>query len=157
MSRNGYGQGGGVGVLRAVTLLRLLFCHRKALSFIFAALLLLNAAVPYWHAGQKLQAWTSAYADPEARHESLPSVALECHQPNGAAPEQQDGNRAPADKRPCPLCQALQLFSPGAAPPVITFIPCAPHAIAALLPRPAEQKAPGYKAGQAQPRAPPSA
>ena len=157
MSKNGYGQGGGVGVLRAVALLCLLTRHRKALSFICAALLLLNAAVPYWHAGQKLQAWTSAYADPEARHESLPSVALECHQPDGAAPEQQDSNQAPASKRPCPLCQALQLFSPGAAPPVITFIPCAPHAVAALLPRPAELKAPGHNAGQAQPRAPPLA
>jgi hypothetical protein len=157
MSKTGYGQGGGVGVLRAVTLLRRLLRHRKALSFIFAALLLLNAAVPYWHAGQKLQAWTSAYAAPEARHESLPSAALECHQPDGAAPQQQDGNRAPTDKRPCPLCQALQLFSPGTAPPAITFIPCAPHAVAALLPRPPEQKTPAYKAEQAQPRAPPSA
>jgi hypothetical protein len=153
MRKTGYGQGGGVGVSRAVTLLR----HRKTLGFIFAALLLLNAAVPYWHAGQELQTWTSAYADPEARHESLPSVALECHQPDSAAPQQQDNNRAPADKRPCPLCQALQLFSPGTAPPAITFIPCAPNAIAALHPRPLEQKAPGFKAEQAQPRGPPSA
>lgn len=156
MSRNGYRQGGGVGVLRAVTLLRLLVCHRKALSFIVAALLLLTAAVPYWHAAQKVQAWTSAYADPEARHEVLPSVALECHQ-DSAAPERQDGNQAPASKQPCPLCLALQLFSPGTAPPVIAFIPSAPPAVAALLPRPAEFKAAGYTGGQAQPRAPPLA
>jgi hypothetical protein len=45
-------------------------CRGKALGIIFAALLLLNAAAPYWHAAQKLQAWTSAYAGPEARHES---------------------------------------------------------------------------------------
>jgi len=131
--------------------------QRKALSFLAAALLLLSAAVPYWHAAQKLQAWTSAYADPEARHQSPPSVALECHQTDSATPEQQDGDQAPANKQPCPLCQALQLFSPGTAPPAIAFIPCAPLSVAASLPRPAEPMVRSHHAGQAQPRAPPLA
>jgi hypothetical protein len=157
MGGNGYRHSEVVHTPRAVASLRHLARQRKTLSFLAAALLLLSAAVPYWHAAQKLEAWTSAYADPEARHESLPSVELECHQTDGAAPEQQDGNRTPTDKRPCPLCQALQLFSPGTAAPAIAFIPCAPHSVAALLPRPAEPIARSHHAGQAQPRAPPLA
>jgi hypothetical protein len=156
MGGNGYRQSKGARTLRAAISLRLLVRHQKALSFILAALLLLIAAVPYWHAAQKVQAWTSAYADPEARHEAVPSAALECHQ-DSAAPERKDGNQAPASKQPCPLCLALQLFSAGTAPPVIAFIPSAPHAVAALFPRPAEYKAAGYTGGQAQPRAPPLA
>jgi hypothetical protein len=157
MGRNGYRHCGGVHALRAVASLRHLPRQRKALSFLAAALLLLSAAVPYWHAAQKVQAWTSAYADPEVRHDVRPSVALECHQEDSAKPEQQDGNRTPANKQTCPLCQALQLFSPGATAPAIAFIPCAPHSVAASLPRPAEPMVRSHHAGQAQPRAPPLA
>ena len=157
MGRNGHRHSGAGHLLRAVASLRHLARQRKTLSFLAAALLLLSAAVPYWHAAQKLQAWTSAYADPEARHQYPPSVALECHQTDSATPEQQDGDQAPANKQPCPLCQALQLFSPGTAPPAIAFIPCAPLSVAASLPRPAEPMVRSHHAGQAQPRAPPLA
>jgi hypothetical protein len=157
MRENGYRRGGRVSALRAAALLYILTRQRKALGFLAALLLLLNAAVPYWHAAQKIQAWTSAYADPEARHEAPLSLAFECHQENVAAPEQQDGKQAPASKLPCPLCQALQLFSPGTAPPAFAFLPSAPHAVAASLPRPAELRGTGHTAGQAQPRAPPLA
>ena len=142
--------------MRAVASLCGLTRKRKSLSLLAAVLLLLNAAVPYWHAAQKLQAETSAYADPEARQDSPAFGGAECHQ-DSAAQEQHGSRQAPASKRGCPLCQALQLFSPGAAPPVSAFIPCAPHAVAAALPRPAELKAPGHTAGQSQPRAPPLA
>jgi hypothetical protein len=157
MSRNGHWQSGRAGALRAFKLLCLLASQRKALSFFAALVLLFNAAVPYWHAAQKAQAWASAYRVPQAKHESLPSAELECHHRDGAAPAQTGNDQAPPDKQSCPLCKALQHLSPSIAPPVFVFIPCAPPAFAALVPSKVELKAARNIAEQGRPRAPPLA
>jgi hypothetical protein len=142
--------------LRAAGQLRLWFCRRQTLSFLAAAVLLLNAAVPYWHAGQRLQAWASAYAEPQGKHDV--SAVLECHYDGGSVPGQQDSNQLPLQKQACPLCKALLLFSPGAAPPVMAFVPCAPLAAVALAAPAAVELVPAaYGGEQARPRAPPLA
>jgi hypothetical protein len=143
--------------LRAAELLRLLASQRKALSFFAALLLLLNAAVPYWHAAQKAQAWASAYANPDVRHNAPKAAELECHRQDGAASEQKDNNQAPANKQSCPLCKALQHLSLGVAQPDFAFIPCAPPTFAILLPSKVELKAARDIAEQGRPRAPPLA
>ena len=86
---------------------------RKALGFLATLLLLFNAAVPYWHAAQKVQAWASAYADPEARHEAQTYAELECHHLDGAAPEQRGSDQPPSKTQTCPLCKALAALFAG--------------------------------------------
>ena len=106
--KTGIGRGGGVGAIARRNSAAPSVPPPESSQFPRRALLLLNAAVPYWHAAQKLQAWTSAYADPEARHESLPSVALECHQPEWRRP-------GTARRQPGPRQQAALSAMPGVA------------------------------------------
>ena len=157
MGGNGYRESVTAGALRVIAPLHFRVRQRKALGFLAALLLLFNAAVPYWHAAQKIQAWASAYADPEFRHEAQPYAELECHRLDGAAPDRRDSDRPPSKKQTCPLCKALLLFSPGAAPPALAFIPCAACAIAAVVPPQADLTAIAYAGEQARPRAPPLA
>jgi hypothetical protein len=157
MNRKGHRQAKKARVLRAAELLFAWFYRRHTLSFLAATVLLLNAAVPYWHAGQRLQAWASAYAEPQAKHDAMPSAELECHHGSSSVPEQKDSNQPPLQKQACPLCKALLLFSPGAAAPAMAFAPCAPPAAVALAAPPAEPTAAARAEGQARPRAPPLA
>jgi hypothetical protein len=129
--------------------------RRKILSFLAVAVLLVNTAVPYWHAGQRLRAWATAYSELQAKHGA--SADLECHHAAGAAAGQQDSSRLPIQKQTCPLCKALQLFSPGAAPPVLAFFPNAPIDAIALAAPEALPFTAGYEGEHARPRAPPAA
>ncbi len=145
-------------VLHVMGLLHFSIRQTKALGFLATLLLLFNAAVPYWHAAQKVQAWASAYADPEARHEAQTYAELECHHLDGAAPEQRGSDQPPSKTQTCPLCKALLLFSPGAAPPAVAFLPrTAPAIAAAAIPPLAELMAAAHAGEQARPRAPPLA
>ncbi len=157
MGKKGYGQAGRARAIRAAALLRLWACRRETAGFFAALVLLLNAAVPYWHAGQKLQAFASAFAEPHARHHIASFAKLECHQKAGGTSEKRGGDEAPPNKQSCPLCQALQFFSPGVAQPGLAFVPSAPPAFAALVPSQVELKAARFIAEQGRPRAPPLA
>jgi hypothetical protein len=129
--------------------------RRQTLGFLALLLLLLNAAVPYWHASQSLLSWGFAYAQPQAKHDA--SAQLECHHNSSGGPAQTDSAKGPLQKQGCPLCKALLLFSPGTASPGLAFVPCAPQAVIALVARPAERMTPSETRGKPRPRAPPFA
>ncbi len=157
MSRKGHGQGGRARAFCAADLLRLCAGQRKSLTFLAALVLLVNAAVPYWHAAQKLQVWTSAYAEPQAKHQAAMAAGVECPLHHAGTSEKKGTDEAPANKKPCPLCRALQLFSPGVALPGFALDACAPDAVAASVPHRTELKLARYTGEQARPRAPPIA
>ncbi len=85
------------------------------------------------------------------------AAGVECPLHQAGTSEKKGTDEAPANKKPCPLCQALQLFSPGVAQPGLVFIPSAPPAFAALVPSQVELKAARVTAEQGRPRAPPLA
>jgi hypothetical protein len=128
-----------------------------AVSLFSALLILANAAVPYWHAAQKAQAWASAIAAPPAMRHAAMAAGVDCPLHNAGTGRQKDGDKAPASKKPCPLCQALQFFSPGVTRPGFAFLPCAPLAVAAFVPHRVELKTGQDIAEQGRPRAPPLA
>jgi len=138
-------------------LLRLRGTPRNAVILFAALVLLFNAAVPYWHAAQRAQAWALALADSDAKHKAALAGGEECPLHNAGTDGQKGGDEAPLSKKPCPLCQALQMFSPGLTQPGFLFVPSAPLAIAAFVPHRLELKSGRETAEQGRPRAPPLA
>lgn len=157
MGKKGYRLTGRVRASRAIALLRLFACQREAVAFLAALILLVNAAVPYWHAAQMAEAGAAALAKQHAAHHAAMSAPAGCPLEHAGTAGQTGGDEAPLSKKPCPLCQALQLFSPGVAQPGFAFVPCAPHTVAALVPHQAELVVARYAGVQARPRAPPLA
>ncbi len=151
MGRNGHRLAGRRRASCAAGLLRPWASLRDAVSLFAALLILTNAAVPYWHAAQKAQAWASAFANPAM------ADGVECPLHNSGTGGQKGGGEAPLTKKPCPLCQALQLFSPGVTQPGFAFLPCGPLAVAAFIPHRVELKSSRETAEQGRPRAPPLA
>jgi hypothetical protein len=146
---------GRVRVIGAMPRLRPLFGPKNAVSLFAAFVLLINAAVPYWHAAQKAQAWAAAFSEPAVKHQAAMAAGVECPLHDALGGEKKDDGGA--SKKPCPLCQALQLFSPGVAQPSFAFQPCAEPGIAAFVPHRIEL---GYGPAipeQGRPRAPPLA
>lgn len=157
MGKNGHRVTGRRRAFCAAGLLRPWPSLRNAVNLFAALLILANAAVPYWHAAQKAQAFASALADPAANHNAAMAEGVECPLHNSGTSGQKDGDQTPHNKKPCPLCQALQLFSPGLTQPGFAFLPCAPLAVAAYIPHRVELKSGRETAEQGRPRAPPLA
>jgi len=142
---------------RAAGRLRLTGRQRNAVSLFAALVIILGALIPSWHAAQKMAAQDSPPADRQSAHSAGHSTAPHCHGIDGGTSEQKRGDGAPIKQKPCPLCLALQLFSPGVAQPDFIFLPCAQLAVAAFVPHYAKLKAGREPAGLARPRAPPAA
>lgn len=151
MGVRGHPQIGRRCAIRASGLLRLFPSGGETLGLFAAILILINAVVPYWHSAQKVQAWAAASA-----HAAM-DAAVECPLHVNGPEGQKDSGKAPIGEKPCPLCQALQLFSPGVAPPAFTFVPCASIEAAALVPSLAELKSGRLTREDGRPRAPPLA
>jgi len=157
MGKKGRRHTGRRSACRAVGLLRLWGNPRNAIILFATVVLLFNAAVPYWHAAQRAQAWALALAEPAAKHHATLAGGVDCPLHNNGTGGQEGGDEAPLGKKPCPLCQALQLFSPGLAQPGFIVVPCAPPAVAAFVPHRLELKSGRETAEQGRPRAPPLA
>lgn len=144
-------------VIRASGFLRPLLGAKHAISLFAAFIILLNAAVPYWHAAQRVQAWAAALSQPAAEH--LPAMAggVECPLHSAHAAHKQGSGEAPPRLKPCPLCQALQLFSPGVAQPSFAYLPCAQPSVAAFTAHRIELALSHEIPEQGRPRAPPLA
>lgn len=156
MSVKWTGHAGRKRVLRVTPFARPLFRSKNAVSFFAAFVLLINAAVPYWHAGQKAQAWAAAAASEHAHHAAMQAGA-ECPLHAAGSAEKKGGEEAPPAGKLCPLCQALQLFSPGVAQPSFVFLPCDGPDIAAFVPQGTELRRGFEIPEQGRPRAPPLA
>ncbi len=157
MGKKGHRQIGRRRASCATGLLGLDASRRSAISLFAALLILTNAAVPYWHAAQKAQAWAAARTDPHAMHHAAMAAGIECPLHSVGTGGQKGSDEAPLSKKPCPLCQALQLFSPGTTQPGFVFLPCAPLAVAAFVPHRVELKAGHDILERGRPRAPPLA
>ncbi len=91
---------------------------RNAVSLFAAVILLFGATVPSWHAANSLKAAAFDLAALQTIFGSEPEAfsASICHHDETGTPE------APADGPPlpgkthCPLCLALQIFSPAVSP-----------------------------------------
>ena len=143
-------------VIRAIRSLRLLIGPHNAVNFLAAFVLLINSAVPYWHAAQKAQAWALAFSEPAVKHQAALDGGVECpmHSIGGG---EKKGSEAPPGKKPCPLCQALQLLSPGVTQPGFAYLPCAAPVKAAFLPHRVALQTGRQTQEQGRPRAPPLA
>ncbi len=157
MGVNGHCQTARRGAKRAIALMRLRTGARNAVNLLSALVILINAAVPYWHAAQRMAVWAAASAEPQAKHHAAMAGGAECPMHQAGTSEQKGGDETPPTKKPCPLCQALQLFSPGVTQPSLAFLPCAPAAVAAFVPHRLELKSGRETAEQGRPRAPPLA
>jgi hypothetical protein len=146
---------GRVRVISAMPRLRAFLGSKNAVSLVAAFVLLINAAVPYWHAAQRAQAWAAAFSEPALKHRAAMAAGVECPLHSALGGEKKDDGGA--GKKPCPLCQALQLFSPGVAQPSFAFLPCAAPALAAFLPPRIELGHSRAIPEQGRPRAPPLA
>ena len=125
---------------------------------LFAAfVVLLGALIPSWHASQKMAAFASYIAELRTSHPTRLTVEIDCHKMDVSTSGQKKSGDAPLKQRPCPLCIALQLFSPGVIQPVQLTLAPAPLAVAAFIPRHAEPKTGREFAEQGRPRAPPLA
>lgn len=151
MGVRGHPQTGRRCAIRASGFLRLFPSGGETLGLFAAILILINAVVPYWHSAQKMQAWAAASA--HAATYGAVECSLHANGPEG----QKDSGKAPNGEKPCPLCQALQLFSPGVAPLAFTFVPCASVEAAVPVPPLAELKSGRLTREDGRPRAPPLA
>ncbi len=153
MGANGHRLTGGKHARHAAALLRL-GCSPGNGVILFAALVILvGAFIPSWHAGQKMAAEAAALAELQTGH----SQEFDCHHTPSTPSGQNKSDGAPAKQKPCPLCLALQLLSPGLTQPGVVLLPRASHAVAAFVPDRAELKLGRETAGEARPRAPPLA
>jgi hypothetical protein len=125
--------------------------RRHSLSLLAALVLLLSAAVPFWHAGQRLQSWGAAFAEPQSRHDA--SAHFDCHHQSSSGSAQTDGANGPLQKRSCPLCKALLLFPACVTAPEVAFVPYVPQAGIALAAHEAESMERTGVGGFATPRA----
>ncbi|MGO9170630.1 MAG: DUF2946 family protein [Rhodomicrobium sp.] len=159
MGVNGHRLAGGKRARRVTGRLRLIGRRGNAVSLFAALVLLLGTFIPSWHAAQEAAAQDFALAGLQALagDGAGASGELICHHEDEDTPGVPAGNEAPVSKKSCPLCLALQHFSPAVAQRSLAFLPSVRQAVAAVIPHAGELKTARETEDHARPRAPPLA
>jgi hypothetical protein len=159
MGVNGHRLVGGKRARRVTGRLRLIGRRGNAVSLFAALVLLLGTLIPSWHAAQQAVGPDFALAGIQALagDGAGASGELICHHQDEDTSGLPAGNEAPVSKKSCPLCLALQHFSPAVAQRSLVFLPSVRQAGAAVIPYGGELNAAREAEDHARPRAPPLA
>src|SRR5208282_4232179 len=132
---------GGRRAHRVTVRLRLTDRQRNAVSLFAALVLFLGALIPSWHAAQDAgRDFALAGLQALAANGTAASGQLICHHEDEDTSGLPAGGEAPLSKKSCPLCLALQHFSPAVAQRSLAYLPCLRQAYAAVIPPAGELK-----------------
>ncbi|MGO8953330.1 MAG: DUF2946 family protein [Rhodomicrobium sp.] len=151
---------GGKRARRVTGRLRLAGRPGNAVGLFAVLVLFLGALIPSWHAAQNTAGSNFALAGIQAlagNGTAAPGEFICHHDEDEDTPGPPAGGEAPLSKKSCPLCLALQHFSPAVPQRGLAFLPSVRQAFATVIPPAGELKAPRKAEDHARPRAPPLA